>query len=78
MAVSKSEVQQALPQLPPAIDGDQAGHLYGVTRRTMDRWYEQGVLPRNARTRIGGVTRWRTAVLLDHINGSTTATSEGC
>ncbi|MGB7329542.1 MAG: DNA-binding protein [Rubripirellula sp.] len=51
--------------------------FYAVTERTIDRWLLDGSLPSHAKVVIGGSVRFRTAVLLDHINASATTGNEG-
>lgn len=51
----------------PLLNKKQTAEMYGVSERTIDRWMVEGVLPAEARVHVGGVTRFRTAVLLDHI-----------
>lgn len=63
---------------PPLLTKKQTAEFYSTTTRTIDRWLLEGTLPADAKVVIGGSVRFRTAVLMDHINGSTTDTSEGC
>ncbi|QDV57205.1 DNA-binding protein [Rosistilla oblonga] len=70
---------QPMPQAyPPLLTKQQTAELYATTTRTIDRWLLEKVLPSDAKVIIGGSVRFRTAVLIDHINGSTTDTPEGC
>ena len=68
--MAASSTQQR--EYPPLLTPDQAAELYAVTRRTIDRWMADGTLPADARIIVGGSTRYRTVVLLDHIN------AQGC
>lgn len=63
---TSSEDPQAYP---PLQTKKQAAKFYGVTERTIDRWFLDGTLPADAKIVIGGSVRFRTAVLLDHIAG---------
>ena len=80
MAVSSQTIQRAVEtrMLPPLLTKKQTAEIYATTTRTIDRWLLEGILPADAKVVIGGSVRFRTAVLMQHINGSTTATSEGC
>ncbi|QDV44984.1 hypothetical protein Enr13x_48570 [Stieleria neptunia] len=69
----------SMPQAyPPLLTKKQTAEFYATTTRTIDRWLLEGTLPADAKVVIGGSVRFRTAVLMDHINGSTTESSEGC
>jgi hypothetical protein len=46
--------------------------LFAVSERTIDRWLLERILPADAKVDIGGSLRFYTAVLLNHIDGSTT------
>lgn len=64
---------QSMPQtFPPLLTKKQTAEFYATTTRTIDRWLVERVLPADAKVVIGGSVRFRTAVLMDHINGSTT------
>ena len=80
MAVSSQTIKRAVATrtYPPLQTKKQAAEFYAVTERTIDRWLIEGTLPADAKVVIGGSVRFRTAVLMDHVNGSTTETSEGC
>ena len=68
-----------MPQAyPPLLTKKQTAEFYATTTRTIDRWLLEKVLPADAKVVIGGSVRFRTAVLMNHINGSTTESSEGC
>lgn len=68
-----------MPQAyPPLLTKKQTAEFYATTTRTIDRWLLEGTLPADAKVVIGGSVRFRTAVLMNHINGSTTESSEGC
>lgn len=62
---------------PPLTTKPQAAEIYAVTTRTIDRWLLEGVLPADAKIVIGRSVRFRTAVLMAHINGSTTDNAGG-
>lgn len=67
-----------MPQTyPPLLTKKQTADFYATTTRTIDRWLLEGTLPADAKVVIGGSVRFRTAVLMDHINGTTTADDDG-
>ena len=67
-------MSQAYPAL---LTKKQTAQFYATTTRTIDRWLLEGTLPADAKVVIGGSVRFRTAVLMDHINGTTTADNAG-
>ncbi len=73
MAASRP-VQQPFP---PLLTKKQTAEFYATTTRTIDRWLLHGVLPNDAKVVIGGSVRFRTAVLLAHIDGSTSEPNGG-
>ena len=69
---------QPMPQtFPPLLTKKQTAQFYATTTRTIDRWLAEQVLPADAKVVIGGSVRFRTAVLMDHINGTTDADHAG-
>lgn len=60
---------------PPLQTKKQVAEFYSVTQRTIDRWLLEGILPADAKVVIGGSVRFRTAVLMDHINVTETSTT---
>lgn len=74
MAIALSTIQQAYP---PLQTKKETAQFYAVTQRTIDRWLLEGTLPTDAKVVIGGSVRFRTAVLLAHINGSTSDNAGG-
>ncbi len=67
-----------MPQTyPPLLTKKQTAEFYATTTRTIDRWLHEGTLPADAKVIIGGSVRFRAAVLIAHINGSTTDNAGG-
>lgn len=61
----------------PLLTKKETAAFYAVTDRTIDRWLLEGTLPADAKVIIGGSVRFRTAVLMAHIGGSTTDSTGG-
>ena len=78
MAVSENTVLKKVQEaFPPLLNKRQTAEFYATTTRTIDRWLYEGILPADAKVVIGGSVRFRTAVLMAHINGSTTDNNGG-
>ena len=75
MAVSTSTIQQAA--IKPLMTKKETAAFYAVTERTIDRWLLEGILPAHAKVVKGGSVRFRTAVLLADIEGTTTNADGG-
>lgn len=73
MATS-NQVQRTFP---PLLTKKQTAELYTTTTRTIDRGLLEGTLPADAKFVIGGSVRFRTAVLLAHVNGIATDIAGG-
>ncbi len=71
---SSRKVQQ---DYPPLLTKKQTAEFYATTPRTIDRWLLEGDLPVHAKVVIGGSVRFRTVVLMNHIEGSTGKRDEG-
>ena len=56
----------------PLLTKKETASLFAVSERTIDRWLLESILPADAKVVVGGSVRFRTTVLLDHIN------SQGC
>ncbi|EMI55836.1 MerR family transcriptional regulator [Rhodopirellula sallentina] len=79
MAASTHTILKSVQEAyPPLITKKQTAEFYATTTRTIDRWLLEGVLPADAKVVIGGSVRFRTSVLVAHIDSSTTDNSEGC
>ncbi|MEM6366052.1 MAG: DNA-binding protein [Planctomycetota bacterium] len=63
---------------PPLLTKKQTAEFYSATTPSIDRWLLEGTLPTDTKVVIGSSVRLRTAVLMNRINRSTTATSEVC
>ncbi len=68
----------SMPQtIPPLLTKKQTAELFTTTTRTIDRWMAEQLLPADAKVVIGGSIRFRTAVLMAHINCNTTDNDGG-
>jgi hypothetical protein len=56
----------------PLLTKKETAGLFAVSERTVDRWLLESILPADAKIIVGGSVRFRTTVLLDHIN------AQGC
>jgi len=58
--------------IKPLLTKKETAGLFAVSERTIDRWLLESILPAHAKIIVGGSVRFRTTVLLDHIN------AQGC
>ena len=54
--------------IKPLLTKKETASLFAVSERTIDRWLLESILPTHAKIIVGGSVRFRTTVLLDHIN----------
>ena len=54
--------------IKPLLTKKETASLFAVSERTIDRWLLESILPWDAKIIVGGSVRFRTTVLLDHIN----------